>query len=240
MNSKINTIIFDLDGTLLPMDIEKFMKIYFEEMGKHFVDLINPKELVENVWASTKAMVTNLDDKTNEEIFMDDFSKRIDGSLDAYTERFDEFYDTKFLKTRDAVSENEIVKESINLLKQKGYTLAIATNPLFPKKAISHRIKWAGLSENDFSYITNYENNHFCKPQIKFYEEVLKDTGKNPEECMMVGNDVKEDLAAGKLGIKTYLINDHILHNTDDEIVADYIGEYKDFYDFVVNLPDIK
>jgi len=171
---------------------------------------------------------------------MDDFSKRVNGSLDAYTERFDEFYDTKFLKTREAVSENENIKNSINLLKEKGYTLAIATNPLFPKKAISHRIKWAGLNENDFSYITNYENNHFCKPQIRFYEEVLKDTGKNPHECMMVGNDVKEDLVAGKLGIKTYLIKDHILHNNEDEIVADYIGEYKDFYEFVVNLPNLK
>lgn len=239
MNSKINTIIFDLDGTLLPMDTELFMKIYFEEMGKHFADLIDPRELINHVWASTRSMITNLDHKTNEEVFMTDFESRINGDLNIYTQRFDNFYDTKFSKSRQAVSENDFIKKSIQLLIDKGYTLVIATNPLFPEKAILQRIEWAGLKANDFSYITNYENNHYCKPQIQFYEEVLKDTSKSPHECMMVGNDVKEDLIAGNIGIKTYLIKDHMIHNSDDDIISDYIGEYQDFYKFVIELPEL-
>lgn len=240
MNLKVNTIIFDLDGTLLPMNIDKFMKIYFDEMSNHFKDIISPKKLIDNIWASTRAMVINTEDKTNEEVFMSDFSKRIDENLECYLEEFDKFYDDGFLKTKNAVEENDLVKKSINMLKDKGYNLVLATNPLFPKKAIIHRIKWANLDPNDFTYITSYENNHYCKPQIKFYEEVLSDIGKTPNECIMVGNDVQEDLIAGKLGIKTYLIKDHIIHRTDDEIAADYIGDYNDFYQFVKNLPHIK
>jgi FMN phosphatase YigB (HAD superfamily) len=123
------------------------------------------------------------------------------------------------------------------MLWEKGYSVVIATNPLFPLKAIHHRIRWAGFEPSEFDYVSHYEKNHYCKPQIKFYEEILADIYKNPEECMMVGNDVQEDLVAGKLGLKTFLIKDHLLHRTEEEIAADYQGSYVDFYEFVQGLP---
>jgi len=110
---------------------------------------------------------------------------------------------------------------------------------LFPRKAILHRINWAGLKPEDFIYISSYEKNHYCKPQIKFYEEILKDIGKSAEKCLMVGNDVQEDLIAGKLGMKTFLITDHMLHRTKEVVKTDYEGSYKEFYDFACNLPKI-
>lgn len=235
----MNTILFDLDGTLLPMDINAFMKIYFEEMGTFFSDLISPKELAAHIWASTEIMIKNLEDKTNEDVFMEDFGGRITGDLEIFKKRFDEFYDTAFLNVKKSVFQAPFIKESVRILKEKGYTLVIATNPLFPLKAIKHRIKWAGFEPEDFSYISSYEKNHYCKPQIKFYEEILKDISKTPEECFMIGNDVQEDLIAGKLGIKTFLINDYLLHRTKDEIISDYQGNYEDFYNFSNKLPDI-
>jgi FMN phosphatase YigB (HAD superfamily) len=129
------------------------------------------------------------------------------------------------------------MQKSVNILREKGYQLVIATNPLFPLKAIEHRIRWAGFEPSDFSYISYFENNHFCKPQIEFYREVLRDIGKKPEECLMVGNDVQEDVIANKLGIKVYLITDQLLHRTGEEIKADHIGTYEDFYGFVQELP---
>jgi len=235
----MNTILFDLDGTLLPMDINAFMELYFRELSYAFKDLINGEELGRNIWASTKVMVENVEERVNEEIFMEDFSRRVNGDIEEYKNRFDEFYDTGFLKVKGSVYESEYIKKSIALLKVKGYNLVIATNPLFPQKAILHRIHWAGLNSEDFSYISSYEKNHYCKPQIKFYEEILKDIGKAAEECMMVGNDVQEDLIAGKLGMKTYLINDHLLHRTKEDIKTDYEGSYEDFYKYVCSLPKI-
>jgi FMN phosphatase YigB (HAD superfamily) len=235
----INTILFDLDGTLLPMDVKVFEKLYFEAMAGYLGDLISPKELVENIWASTNAMVESTEYKTNETVFMEDFKNRIDGDIEIYKERFDKFYDTEFLKVKTAVYENEFIKESVKLLKEKGYKTVIATNPLFPLKAIHHRIRWAGFEPSDFEYITNYEKSHYCKPQIEYYEEILNDLNKNPEECMMVGNDVQEDLVSGKLGLKTFLIKDHMLHRTEEEIITDYEGNYEDFYAFVKELPEV-
>ena len=34
LNQKITTVLFDLDGTLLPMDEKKFIKAYFGELAK--------------------------------------------------------------------------------------------------------------------------------------------------------------------------------------------------------------
>jgi len=235
----MNTILFDLDGTLLPMDINAFMELYFTELSYAFKDLIKGDELGKKIWASTKAMVENVEDRTNEDVFMEDFGRRVNGDIEEYQKHFDEFYDTRFLNVKSSVYESEYIKKSIDLLKEKGYNLVVATNPLFPRKAILHRINWAGLKSEDFSYISSYEQNHYCKPQIKFYEEILKDIGKAAEECMMVGNDVQEDLIAGKLGIKTYLIKDHLLHRTKEEIKTDYEGSYEEFYQYVCGLPKI-
>jgi FMN phosphatase YigB (HAD superfamily) len=234
-----NTILFDLDGTLLPMDMKAFEKLYFGAMAASLSDLISAKELVESIWSSTNVMINNLEEKTNEEVFMEDFKNRVTGNIHIYKERFDKFYDNEFMKARGAVRESKEVQESVSILKEKGYKLVIATNPLFPLKAIHHRIRWAGFEPCDFEYITHYEKNHYCKPQLKYYEEILKDIGKSPEECMMVGNDVQEDIIAGNLGIKTYLIKDYMLHRTEGEIAADYEGNYEDFLAFVKELPKI-
>ncbi|MEK6266019.1 MAG: HAD family hydrolase [Clostridium sp.] len=236
----MNTILFDLDGTLLPMDMALFEKTYFEELAKDFIDIMSPKELAKNIWFSTKNMVGNTEYKTNEEIFMTDFTTRMNMDLPILQKRFDAFYDAGFLKLKELALDIQCIKESVNLLKSKGYTVALATNPLFPEKAIHHRIRWAGFKPEDFSYISTFERNHYCKPQLKFYEEILKDIDKKPENCLMVGNDVQEDLIAKNLGIKTYLITNHLLHRTEEEIITDYTGKYEDFYEFALALPALK
>jgi len=236
----LNTVLFDLDGTLLPMDMENFGKLYFESLAVYLRDLNSPKELVSAVLASTNEMVQNIEYTTNEEVFMTDFTNRINGDLEVYKQRFDTFYDTEYLKAKEAVSENQFMKKAVSLLKEKGYKLVIATNPLFPLKAIEHRIRWAGFEPSDFEYISHFEKNHYCKPQIQFYEEVLKDIDKIPDECMMVGNDVQEDLVAGKLGVKTFLIKDCLIHRTNDKITADYEGNYEDFYELIKELSPIR
>jgi FMN phosphatase YigB (HAD superfamily) len=234
-----DTILFDLDGTLLPLDMDEFIKLYFKEVGDYFQDMIEAERLINNVWIGTKAMVTNSGEKTNEQVFMDTFQNHIDGDIAVYQERFDRFYDDGFLKVRDCTNVSPFIKEAVAVLKEKGYTLAVATNPLFPRKAVLHRIEWAELNPDDFDYISSYEHNHYCKPRLEFYKEVLESLDKYPHQCMMVGNDVEEDMVASKLGIMTYLITDHLINCTNNRIESDYKGTYEDFYKFVCDLPKL-
>jgi HAD superfamily hydrolase (TIGR01549 family) len=234
----VDTFLFDLDGTLLPMDLDEFTRLYFCEIGREFKDIMEPETLVKYIWSCTKDMISNTERRTNEEVFMDSFAKLVgEDKLNFYRERFDRFYDTAFLKTKKCIGSVPCIRESVYILKDKGYQVAIATNPLFPEKAILHRIRWAGLKPEDFIYISCYERNCYCKPNKEFYEEVLEEIGKKPEQCIMVGNDVQEDLIAGCLGMKTYLITDYLIHRTGEPIKCTYKGTYQDFYRFVMGLP---
>jgi FMN phosphatase YigB (HAD superfamily) len=234
----LDTILFDLDGTLLPLDMERFTAIYFGEMGKLFTDLIDPKLLAKHIWAATGVMVENTEYRTNETVFMEHFGTLVAGEFQNYRQKFDRFYDEGFLKTREAVMPNPAIPAAVALLTEKGYRLVVATNPLFPEKAIYHRIRWAGFEPSDFAYISSYEQNHYCKPQPHFYREVLQTIGKRADQCLMVGNDVQEDLVAATLGIATFLVTDHLIHRTAGPIEhADFQGNYQDFLEFVKQLP---
>lgn len=235
----LTTVLFDLDGTMLPLDLNKFIQIYFTELGKKFRDLIDPKTLVDYIMTATEAMVNDTSYRTNETVFMEKFAELIESDLKVYRKRFDEFYDREFFQTKSAVVDSPLMRESVNLLKEKGYHLIIATNPLFPEKAIHHRIRWSGFEPEDFIYITSYERNHYCKPRLQFYLEVLQETGKQPRECLMVGNDVQEDLVVSQLGVETFLITDFLINRSAEPITSAYQGNYADFYRFVKNLPHI-
>ncbi|WZL74660.1 HAD family hydrolase [Clostridiaceae bacterium 35-E11] len=237
----INTILFDLDGTLLPMELHEFTKHYFDALSSKCAHMIEPKLLQKAIWASTEMMVKNLDEnKTNMEVFMEDFCGRIDVNIEALMTSIDEFYRNDFKHLKFATKPIKIAEDIVKILKDKGYTLVIATNPLFPREAILHRIQWSGLNIEDFTFITDYESSHFCKPNLEFFKEVLFRVGKSPQECLMVGNDVQEDLVAAQLGIKTFLIEDYMINRENKEVNPDFKGSYNDLLTFVKNLPPIK
>ncbi len=234
----MRTFLFDLDGTLLPMNMNRFIKNYFTYLAIHFADLLEGQELVRRVMLATDMMVNSKDSRTNETVFMEHFGQNISRELALYTARFASFYDTGFLQLQKDLQPNPQMIDSIKMLKDKGYRLAVATNPIFPLKANLYRINWAGLNPQDFSYISCFEQNCYCKPNIEYYREVLSAIDEPPDNCLMVGNDVQEDLVAKQLGIKTYLIENCLIHR-GGEIVTDYRGSYEDFYQFVQALPPI-
>ena len=233
----ITTILFDLDGTLLPIDTEEFTEKYFMEISVKLKDYFTPEQVVKNIWDSTMYMISNIDpDKTNEEAFFEDFYERINHKAEILNPIFNDFYEKDFNNIREISTKSKYMIDAVALLKQKGYDLVVATNPLFPEKAILHRIEWAGLNKDDFIFISSLEKMHYCKPRLEFYEEVLDIIQKCPQHCMMVGNDIEEDMIAKNLGMKTYLIKDHIIGTITEDLIIDYKGNYEDFYEFVKTL----
>ena len=233
----ITTILFDLDGTLLPIDTEEFTEKYFMEISIKLRDYFTPEEVVKNIWDSTKYMISNIDpDKTNEEAFFEDFYERINHRAEIINPILNDFYEKDFNNIREISTKSKYMVDAVAMLKEKGYDLVVATNPLFPEKAILHRIEWAGLNKDDFIFISSLEKMHYCKPRLEFYEEVLEIIQRCPQHCMMVGNDIEEDMIAKNLGMKTYLIEDHIIGTITEGLIIDYKGNYEDFYEFVKTL----
>ncbi len=231
----IKAVLFDLDGTLLPMDEEYFKKIYFGEVYKKIAYLgYTLDELLKVIWYGTKKMIQNDGSQTNEELFWKSFIEVHPDRLEENKANFVEFYNDIFPTLGHTCGYQPLAKDFIKALKDKGYEVIIASNPIFPIVATKARIRWAGLNPDDFKYITSYENSSFSKPNLKYYVEVLEKTGYKPEEVIMVGNDVREDMIVNQLGIDSYLITDCLL-NLDNEDINKYKhGTFKEIMDLVL------
>lgn len=238
----IKNILFDLDGTLLYMESqENFIKLYFEALCKRFCKelKLSPKELTDGVWQGTKDMFFNDGERINKEIFWESFSGACGKDILKYEKDFDDFYNNEFAYAKQATGDNPYAESCVNLLKEKGYRLVLATNPVFPYVATASRIKWAGVNPENFEYITVYDNSSYCKPNPKYYEEILKKLNMKPEECLMIGNDVDEDMCTAHMGMETYLVTD-CLENKNHKDYSDFRqGTFKDFYEFAKSMPSI-
>lgn len=226
----IKTILFDLDGTLLPMDQDMFVKSYMTKLATKVAPLgYEAKAFMGAMWAGVESMIKNDGSITNETAFWNCFTNIFGKkSLDDIPV-FDAFYQNEFQTVAKDCGYTPKAKELVDFLKRKGYRLVLATNPLFPAVATESRIRWAGLSLEDFEYYTTYENSSYCKPNLKYYEEILKHIDCKPEECMMVGNDVGEDMITETLGMKVFLLTDCLINKSNVDINQYPHGSFDDF-----------
>ncbi len=222
---KITTVLFDLDGTLLPMDQDRFMRAYFGGLGKKMAPLgYDPDLLIKAIWAGTAAMVKNNGPVTNEQTFWAVFSSMLGDRIRADQSHLEDFYRKDFPgAVAQSCGHDARAQAIVKDLCDRGFCVVLATNPLFPRIATEARIRHAGLSPEDFALVTTYENSHYCKPKPDYYKEILEKIGKSPEECLMVGNDVDEDMIARELGMEVFLLTDCLL-NKHQKDISQYPG----------------
>ena len=234
---KITTVLFDLDGTLLPMDMNEFIKAYFGGLARRLAPHgYEPQKLIDSIWQGTAAMVQNNGNVTNEERFWQGFETAYGKSARADEEHFAAFYREDFDNVSASCGYTPAAREIVDTVKACGLRTALATNPIFPAMATERRIAWAGLSTSDFELYTTYENSRFCKPNPNYYLDVMHALGVCPEECLMVGNDVAEDMVAEKLGCRVFLLTDCLINSKNADISAYPNGSYEDLIAFIKNL----
>ncbi|MBU8907613.1 HAD family hydrolase [Desertibacillus haloalkaliphilus] len=220
-----NVILFDLDGTLLPMDTDSFVKHYLKELAQKVAPIVDPEQFVKALWAGTEAMVKSDDpSKTNEAVFEERFLNLLQLKREEIWPTLDHFYKEVFPQFSRLAEPTPLAKEVVNEALNQGYRVAIATNPLFPREAIEHRMTWAGIKDLPFEVVTVYEESSFTKPHPAYYEEICNRLDVKPEECIMVGNDKQEDMVAGSLGMKTYLVEGWVIDRGEPSYVIDDQG----------------
>lgn len=234
----IKAVLFDLDGTLLPMDQDLFVKTFSGmlavkmETEKNY----NGKLFGKAVWGSIGAMTVNDGKKTNEQVFWDVYCSVMGEEYRSDEADFISFYTNEFQQVKNVCGFDKRADEIIKLVKAKGFTPVLATNPLFPKVSTESRVGWAGLDKNDFALITTFEDYSYCKPNLEYYKEILAKLNLSPEECVMVGNDVNEDMIAEKLGMKVFLLTDCIINKDNKDISVYPNGGFDQLKEFIENL----
>lgn len=219
MTEKITTVLFDLDGTLLPFDQDEFIHSYFKRLAIKLIPMGFEKDaLIKAIWTGMEAMIHNDGTKTNEVAFWEVFEGLLQTKRDLLEDVFLDFYQNEFDAVKEVVKDGIDRRAIIEKLKSKGYQLVLATNPVFPKEAVATRLSWIHLSLDDFSYVTTFENSSYCKPSLGYYLDILKAIDKKPEECVMIGNNTLEDMVSGKLGITTGLVTTNLENQNNYDV----------------------
>ncbi len=237
-------ICFDLDGTLLPMDIDEFMRSYFTRIGAYAAKRgLDPERFMKALKKGTQAMALSSDDRTNKEVFWTEFEdvygKDQLAGKDAQAIA-DEFYETEFEHIGDGFQGDPQSARAIEILQAKGYPLVLTTMPMFPLTAIKHRLKWAGIDPSAFERITSYENSKTVKPRQTYYAENLAAMAVCGKDVLMVGNNTMEDLAFCDLAADAYLVTDWLLDPIDFDIASVKHGSFADFVAWAQTLPVCK
>lgn len=230
----ITTVLFDLDGTLLPMNQDEFVNTYFGLLAKRLAPFgYTPKELVATIWAGTKVMMKNDGSRLNEEVFWEKFVENYGEKCIKDKENIDDYYNNEFIDVKNICGFNPKAGETVRKIKDAGLRVALATQPIFPKTATMHRTAWAGLDVSDFELVTTYENIGFCKPNPEYFLEVCRRLGVSPQECLMVGNDVDDDMCAKESGMQVFLLTDCLINNSGADISQYPNGSFEDLLRFL-------
>jgi HAD superfamily hydrolase (TIGR01549 family) len=163
-------------------------------------------------------MVKNDGSVRNDEAFWNTFCSLLGEHVRNDEPVFDDFYHNEFQKAKEVCGFTPESAKIVHTLKEAGYKVILATNPLFPAIATESRIRWAGLKPEDFEYYTVYDNSYHCKPNPDYYQDIIDKLNLNPEECLMVGNDVDEDMIAETLGMNVFLLTDSLINKSDKDI----------------------
>lgn len=227
-------ILFDLDGTLLPMNQDIFVKAYFGAIAKKLSNYgYEPQSLIRAIWTGTEKMIKNDGKVTNEDVFWNYFSTVFGKKAINDMPLFDDFYKNDFDFVKESCGYSPKAVEIIAKLKSMNLKLVLATNPIFPAIATQKRITWAGLSPEDFVLYTTYENSSYSKPNLMYYKGILKQLGANPEECLMVGNDVSDDMPAKDVGIDVFLLTDNLINKSGVDISVYPNGSFDNLIEYI-------
>lgn len=206
----IQSLLLDLDDTLLGNEVDTFMQGYFGLLSNYASKLFDSSTFMPNLMQATRAMIQDTNPAlTNDQVFWQSFEKLVDGKRDEMEPFFHTFYEEEFGRLRPATQQRPAAAAIVRAAQQQGLSVVIATNPLFPRAAIEQRLEWAGIpiDDHDFALVTSYENMHAAKPQPAYYREILAAVGTNPAHALMVGDDWKNDIIpAAAVGLHTFWI----------------------------------
>ena len=233
---KKTTVLFDLDGTLIGMNQDEFIRLYFHAILGKLTELGYDKALMyEALEKAIRATKRNDGLVTNEMRFWQTFDEAAGGASKDLCDALVSFYSNEFIRVLEgSCYPYPRALEIVNTARDKGLSVVLATNPLFPAIATHARIRLGGMSPDDFDYITAYENSSYCKPSHGYFRELLDKLGISPEECVMIGNDTKDDFAAHALDIPVFVLTECLInesgvdlndypHGDVDDLIA-YLG----------------
>lgn len=221
----VQAVFFDLDGTLIDIDMPLFVAGYLRRLTEQMSAQADPARASRVLHQAVAAMFANTDtEKTLEAILYEVLQKELSMSAGDYLAALGRFCREGLDSLRPLVKGHPLSSQLIDISLARGWTVVLATNPIFPRAVVDARLDWGALDPEAFHYVTSYETAHFCKPSPAFFEELLERIEVPAQACLMVGNDVLHDLSASQVGIRTCLLTPWCIRRPGVAFKADWQG----------------
>lgn len=230
----IRAVLFDLDGTLLQVEMNDFIPRYITGLSACFSDLVSPKKFKKKFLGGIRELILGPSDgTTNEERLLAVLERDLDLSAQEFHLRLDAFREQGTAALADMVTAIPHAAEVVEFCRTQGQIVVLATNPVFPRFMVDARRDWSGLGNVHFDHVTSYENSSYCKPNPSYFEEVAEQIGVLPSQCLMVGNDSSHDLAAMGAGMTTFLVDTFLVERPGRRWPSDYRGNHAELLSFL-------
>lgn len=227
--TKIKAVLFDLDGTLIDVDMNRFVPVYLRRLTEYMKDQVNPVHAMRSLHHAVAAMFANTDaSRTLESILLDVLAAELAITPEQYAECLEQFCRNDLEELRPLVTGHPLSSQLVDSALDRGWEVVLATNPIFPRSVIDARLSWGNLDGGVFHHVTDYETAHFCKPSVNFFKEVLDRLQLPAEACLMVGNDTLHDLSASQVGMQTCLLTPWSISRPGTQFRADWQGRHEE------------
>jgi HAD superfamily hydrolase (TIGR01549 family) len=227
IKSDLKGILFDLDGTLLDIHMNKFYRSYNRTLYKVFPTTMDFGQFIKHQTASAQKSINNNTGKTNLDVFLEEFLPRFNLTREEGEAILRNYYQNKYQTLKKFTNPLPKAREVVKLVIEKNFKVSIATTPIFMREAIEARMNWAEIDDLPFDLITYAEDFTTCKPNLDYYREVCSKLELKPEECLVVG-DEHNDMVAKSLGFQTFLIKSQMTRLKDDTPKPDFVGNLQD------------
>jgi FMN phosphatase YigB (HAD superfamily) len=210
----LKSLLLDLDETILPYScsFEEVMGSLVKSMTGYFSHLVPPDLFVQAFMAGVDAIDSNRDEgPSNFEVFARTFCASVEMSPDEMEKLGIDYYENAFMEMQHLTRPTPYARTLMTWAFESDFEVVIATGWQAPLIAAEQRLRWAGVpaSEFDYRFIADWHNMHASKPHPEFYQEILEHVGRQPDECLFVGDDWEvEIMPATGIGIPSYWIVD--------------------------------
>jgi len=235
--NKIKAILFDLDGTLLEIEMQKYIPSYAASLAARLHHLVAVDKTVAAIFSAISALINRESGQaSNATYFHQHIADRLDLDAERVERSFAGFFSDGLAILDPHMQPHPLARTLIEQSLKRGLTVVIATNPVFPQVVVEARLARAGLAEFNFQLVTSFENCSRCKPNPEYFRAIMTRLNLSAEACLMVGNDTKHDLAARKLGIPTFLVDTWLIDRCQGEFKSDLRGDHSALLEFIMTI----